>query len=347
MAIKRVTMQDIADACALSRNTVSKAFNGRGSVPAATRALIMQKAAELGYGVPVERDAAEPVRSKENSIALLTHHMPMDYHFGTYFVTTFTDQICRAGYTLKMFEISAEELSARRLPPHFAPEQIAGIVGIELFDEDYLRMICTLGLPTIIIDSPAHAGSSLMGCDFVSMENYASIVAIMEGLTAMGAKRFGFVGDHTHCGSFNERWAGFRSGLDRSGLPFDEKLCILAPDASPYHDPEWLLARLDEMPALPDAFVCANDYLAIHVMGALKRKGLAIPGDIMITGFDGTSQSALVDPALTTVQIPSVEIGRMSANTLLGRIRNPSLPYTWTRIRTTPIWRSSTRQAGG
>ena len=101
---------------------------------------------------------------------------------------------------------------------------------------------------------------------------------------------------------------------------------------------------MNHMPALPDAFVCANDYLAVHLMSAIKKKGLSIPDDIMVTGFDGTSQSALVEPALTTVQIPSIEIGRMSADILLARIRNPELPFSYTHIRTTPVWRKSTRE---
>ena len=343
MANKRVTMQDIADACGLSRNTVSKVFNGRGAVPRATRALILQKAGELGYGLPAEEKApASPHAS--GSIALLTNNMPVDYHFGTYFITTFTDQICRAGYTLKMFEISAGEMQKKQLPPHFVPELMAGIVAIELFDADYLNMICGLGLPTVVIDSPARSLIHLYPCDFVSMENVASVSLVMKRLIALGARRIGFVGDKEHCGSFYERWFGYRLGLEQAGLKPDERICILAPDASPYNNPDWLIGQMNRMPALPDAFVCANDYLAIHLMTALKKKGLSIPGDIMVTGFDGTSQSTLVEPTLTTVQIPSVEIGRMSADILLSRIRNPKLPFSWTQIRTNPVWRKSTRE---
>ena len=343
MANKRITMQDIADACGLSRNTVSKVFNRRGAVPSATQALILQKANELGYGLPAEEKQA-PSRQSAGSIALLTSNMPMDYHFGTYFVTTFTDQICRAGYTLRMFEISAEELKNKQLPPHFSPEQMAGIVAIELFDTEYLNMICALNLPTIMIDSPAHAIIRQYPCDFVSMENVASISAVTKHLIALGAHRIGFVGDRMHCGSFYERWFGFRMGMEQAKLPVDERLCILAPDESPYNNPDWLIDQLNGMPTLPDAFICANDYLAIHLMSAIKKKGLSIPNDIMVTGFDGTSQSALVDPALTTVQIPSIEIGRMSADILLSRIRSPELPYSWTHVRTNPVWRKSTRQ---
>ena len=174
------------------------------------------------------------------------------------------------------------------------------------------------------------------------MENVASIIEVTKHLIALGARRIGFVGDRMHCGSFYERWFGFRLGMEQAGLPLDEQLCILAPDSSPYSDPGWLIDQMDRMPCLPDAFVCANDFLAIHLMNAIRKKGLSIPGDIMVTGFDGTSQSALVDPPLTTVQIPSVEIGRISADILLARIRSPELPCSWTRVRTNPVWREST-----
>jgi LacI family transcriptional regulator len=185
--------------------------------------------------------------------------------------------------------------------------------------------------------------SSLMECDYVTMENVAGILVLVQRLAASGAKKIGFVGDNYHCGSFGERWAGFTLGLKTFGLQLDEDLCICQPDNSPYNDPDWLISIIQKMPTLPDAFVCANDYLAIHLMSALKKMGLSIPKDIMVTGFDGTSQSALVEPPLTTVAIPGVEIGRIAAGILLNRIVNPDFPFTWTRVKTTPVWRGSIR----
>ena len=78
-------------------------------------------------------------------------------------------------------------------------------------------------------------------------------------------------------------------------------------------------------------------------MQALKKKGLSIPGDIMVAGFDGTAQSAFTDPPLTTVKIQGTEIGRLAAGLLLNRIRIPSFPYSWIHVKSTPIWRESTR----
>ena len=341
MPSRRVTMQDIANACGLSRNTVSKVFNGRGSVPQDTRSLVLQKAKELGYGSPAS-DVSAPSRPSGN-IALLTRYLPSQLHFGTLFLSSFSDLISREGYTLKIYEISPAELAAKQLPPHFVPVQIAGIVGIELFDQDYIDMVSRLNIPMVLTDTPPDAITSLMDCDCVTMENTAAVMAVVRHLAAAGARQFGFIGDYNHCGSFRERWYGFNQGLVENGLRLDERFCICESDDFPYDDSSWLISRLDRMPSLPDAFVCANDYLAIPLMLALKKKGLSIPRDIMVTGFDGMVQSAFTDPPLTTVKINGSEIGRLAAKLLLNRIRIPSFPYSWTRVKSTPVWRESTR----
>ena len=97
------------------------------------------------------------------------------------------------------------------------------------------------------------------------------------------------------------------------------------------------------MPAMPDGFACANDYLAIHLMSALKKLGLSIPGDVMVTGFDGSLEAGMVTPTLSTARISSHEIGRLAASLLSGRIRSPEEPFRWTYVKTTPIWGESVR----
>ena len=341
MPLKRVTMQDIADACGLSRNTVSKIFNGRGSVPEATRRMVLSKAQELGYAQLPEESIAQETSNR--NIALLTQPKLLGHGFGSYFLTSFTDQISRSGYTMKMYEISAEEIEARRLPPHLVLEDTAGFLGIELFDRAYLEMICSLQLPTVFVDGYAHASQSLMHCDFVSMENCASEQVLVEGMLRAGAKRIGFVGDIEHCNSFYERWCGYCAAMDHADLPIDHGLCILEKDSELYGDTEWLIKRLDAMPVLPDAFACANDYLAIHLMAALKKKGLNIPTDVMVTGFDGSNEASIIEPTLTTAQIPSAEIGRLAASLLISRIQSSSGSYYWTYVKTTPLQGESTR----
>ncbi|MBR3560078.1 MAG: LacI family DNA-binding transcriptional regulator [Oscillospiraceae bacterium] len=345
MPSKKVTMQDIADACGLSRNTVSKVFNGRGAVPPATQQRILQKAEELGYrqaykSVPKQMTSTD----YSKSIALLTQRMPENYHFGTIFLPYFTQTLSRFGYTLMMYEISGEETERRVLPAHLNLAQTAGILCMELFDRQYQDMICSLGIPALFMDMFANAGTVPPKCDVLYMENVASTVSLTKHVIAQGARRLGFVGDINHCNSFYERWMGFRAALEESGLALERSLCILADDREPYHDPEWLGSKLREMPVMPDAFVCANDFLAIHMLAALKRLSLSVPNDVMLTGFDGLPQSGMTDPAITTAEIPSIDIARLAADILAGRIQNPERPCRITYVQTTPVWRASTHR---
>lgn len=343
MAYKRVTMQDIADACNLSRNTVSKIFNDRGSVPETTRQMVLQKARELGYIQTVEESPASQTAQRKN-IALLTRRLPTeDYHFGTFFIPVFTERLSRAGYTLMMSEIDPQEMRDRRLPAPVVIERTAGILTIEMFDQGYLDMLCSLGLPCISMDASVKACFSPMLCDYLFMESSSSAAMLTSHVIASGARRLGFVGDPQHCNSFRQRWLGFCEALSNAGLTLDKKLCLIEEDSPFYSDEDWLFEWFQGMEVKPDALICANDFLALHMIAVLKRSGLEIPADIMVTGFDGTPQSVVVEPSLTTVQIPNGDIGRMAADMLLERIKNPDLPFRSTYVKTTPVWRSSTK----
>lgn len=341
MAYKRITMQDVAAACNLSRNTVSKIFNDRGAVPEATRQMVLQKAQELGYYQTVEEGPPRPA-AQAKSIALLTRKAPSDAHFGTFFLPAFTEHLSRAGYTLTMSEITPQEMRERRLPGHIVLEQTAGILTIEMFDQGYLDMLCSLGLPCISVDASVKANLHPMRCDFIAMENISSSAALTSHVIAAGARRPGFVGDPLHCNSFRQRWMGFCDALDEAGLVLDKGLCIIDEDSPLYSDEDWLAKWFQGLEVKPDALICANDFLALHMMAAMKRLGLDIPADIMVAGFDGTPQSAVVEPSLTTVEIPNGDIGRMAADKLLERIKNPALPFCSTYVKTTPVWRNST-----
>ena len=251
MTLKRVTIQDIADACGLSRNTVSKIFNNRGAVPEATRKTVIQTAQELGYYQLPEETGYAPEISQNKNIALLTQHKLLSHNFGAFFITSFTDLVCRAGYTLKIFEISPQEIEDKKLPPHLSLKETAGFLCIELFSKPYQEMLCSLGIPCAFVDGYARTSKALMECDFISMENYAATLCLVERLIAAGAKRIGFVGDKEHCNSFYERWTAYSAALADAELTLDRSLCILEEDSENYGDVDWLLSRLTAMPTVP------------------------------------------------------------------------------------------------
>lgn len=340
MAVKRITMQDVADACGLSRNTISKIFNGRGSVSESTRRAVVETAKKIGY-VNFPENTAAP---EEKNIAILSGSKLRRHHFGAYFVTSFTDQVCRSGYNIKMYEITDAEIKERKLPPHLQLDDTAGILCIELFDQAYQQMIAALGLPCLFVDGYARENKTILNCDFVTMENYAATQFLVNHLIDKGARCLGFVGDKEHCNSFYERWSGFGAALSDADLPVDRHFCILEPDGEIYADADRLAEKLNAMPRIPDALVCANDFIAIHVSAALKKLGKKIPDDVMVTGFDGSPEAMVVEPSLTTVSIDNNGIGRLAAVQLISRIRNPGCPPVWTAVTSTPILGGSTKK---
>ncbi len=341
MTLRRITVQELADACGLSRNTVSKVLNGRGSVPEATRQAVLNKAREIGFlqpaAIPTLKNAPErPV------IAMLTSNMPEDSHFGTLFIPAFTGFVSRAGYTLVMYELTEEELREKKLPGSVSLDKTAAFLAIELFNEEYLEMLGAIGLPMLLVDGCGGANSRLMKSDRIMMENSASAAILTKHLIDRGAKRFGFVGDSGHCCSFQERYEAFEYTLWHDGIRLDPAMSICETDDAAYHDAGWVRSRLEAMPELPDAFFCANDYLAIQVMTALKQMGVAIPQRVMVAGFDGTPQSGVVEPALTTALIPVTKMSRVAATMLMSRIQNPDREFCCTYVKTTPVFRAST-----
>ncbi|EKQ57412.1 MULTISPECIES: LacI family DNA-binding transcriptional regulator [unclassified Clostridium] len=345
MPNKKITVQDIADELGISRNTVSKALNNTGTLAEATKSKIIQKAIEMGYKQFAYVNNASSISSNvsvNKEIALLTHSMPNNSHFGSHLLSGFEEKISTLGYRLSMYVVRDNELNSSSLPLNLNPELVDGIICIEMFDKNYCELICELGIPTLFIDSPCTHDSKPVNADILLMENYHSIYNIVKTLINNNKTTIGFVGDIYHCESFYERWKGYCSALLDLKIPFDITNSILENDKEPYVDPEWLGNKIMEIPVLPQVLICANDFIAINVIRALKHKNLSVPNDILICGFDDSMESKIIEPRLTTVRIPSYEMGDIAANLLLSRIDNPSIPFRTMHVRTSVKFREST-----
>ncbi|MGM0881371.1 MAG: LacI family DNA-binding transcriptional regulator [Bacillota bacterium] len=341
MAKEKVTIQNIADALGISRNTVSKALNGNKAIPVKTRNKVLKKAVELKYKQFAYVDSENIMAKNPGNIALLTCNMPHGPHFGSMLLSGLAKKISSEGYNLSIHIIREAEIEARVLPNNFETAKVDGIICIEMFDKAYSELVCDLGIPAIFIDSAADIFYSGLSADLILMENERSIYSITMRLIENGHTAIGFIGDYNHCKSFNERWAGFNRALLESGLPLDLSRCIVDKDRY-FFEPGWMDKQLDLMTQRPTAFICANDFIAVMVMQTIKNKGISVPDDIAVVGFDDAHESRVVDPLLTTVRIFNNDMGIIAAEMLLARVKNPALPYQITYVRTEPLFRDST-----
>ena len=133
-----------------------------------------------------------------------------------------------------------------------------------------------------------------------------------------------------------------REALFWNGLSYDEKYSILKDDSLPYSDVSKLKPLLKKMSPLPDCFVCANDYIAIGLILALKQLKVKIPQDVCVLGFDNVAEAKMNIPSISSIQFDKVHLGAQAAEILLSRMKYPN---TKNRILTTTskyIFRDST-----
>ncbi len=345
MAKEKVTIQDIADALGISRNTASKALNDSGGIPEETRTRVIKKAIELKYKQFAYMETDGLLTKKTGNIALLTTNMPNTSHFGSQVISGLERRISTEGYNLSIHIVREDERGERALPVNFDASAVDGIVCIELFDPEYSRLLTELGIPVIFIDCAADAVYPDFGADVLLMENEHSTYKLTRDLIASGLTEIGFAGDFNHCKSFRERWIGYGRALADAGLDIPKEQSILDDDRFFLFETDWMERKLEEIGDLPQAFVCANDFIAVRLMKALKNRGLSVPGDVKVCGFDDSSESRIVEPHLTTVHIYSSDMGVKAGEMLLSRIKNPTQPHQVAHVYTRPIERESTAQA--
>jgi len=344
---KKVTIQDIADALGISRNTVSKAINDGSGLADATRARILQKAAEMGYKqfsyMNAVRDLsthAFPGRSGAQEIALLTTTFLDHDHFASLMLDSFQQEISDLGYTMNTHRIREEHLKTRSLPATFHREHVAAILCIELFDRTYADMICSLGLPVLFVDGPADLGGPALQADRLYMDNTTEIARFVREMLRRGKRRIGFVGDHGHCQSFFERYAAFRCTMLLSGVPVDGSFCVRC------NERDGIREHVRSMDRLPDGFLCVNDFVAMDVLDVLREMGRSVPEDVFLCGFDDSPGSRRLTPPLTTVHIHTQIMAFSAVHLLISRIREPNLDLRVIHTQTDLILRGSTEGTG-
>ena len=336
---KSVTIQDIANTLGMSRNTVSKALNGQ-HVPVKTRNAVISAAIEMGYkGYKLVATSESALGSKR--FVILSTRLLMNITFFISVLRGIEESLAEYDIDLVQFSITSPA-SFSKFKRYLADAKVDGIICMEFFEPAYIAELLEQGIPLVFFDFPLYNSTLRGGFDVVLPESQESVKNLcMQLIQEKNCKTFGFVGDYRHCRSFYERFVGMKEALFLSGLPVDLQYSILADDSLPY-TPEKLAEALDQLPALPDCFIAANDSLAINLIAALKTKKISIPKDVKVVGFDNNPKAKNITPLLTSFHVDKISLGRKLPMLLLERIANPTQVTQIIHITSKAILRDST-----
>jgi LacI family repressor for deo operon, udp, cdd, tsx, nupC, and nupG len=320
MATARPTITDVARVAGVSKGAVSFALNGRPGVAADTRERILGVARDLGW-TPSLRGRALSV-SRALAVGLVIARPPetlgSDPFFAS-FITGIETVLSERGYALMLQMVGderSENESYRRLA---ASGRVDGVFLTDMQVDDLRpKLLHDLDLPTVVIGRADENGR----WPAVGVDDRPGIVAAVEHLVALGHQHIGHVAGPTgfvHSLSRRTAWA---SAVTDAGLAPGP--CVTA-DFSAKEGADATSALLD-LHEPPTAIVYASDLMAIAGMSTAIGRGVGVPSQLSVVGYDDTPLAAYLQPALTTVRTDVVGWGRVAAIRLLALIDREAGP---------------------
>jgi DNA-binding LacI/PurR family transcriptional regulator len=339
---RRVTIADVAEAAGVSKTAVSFAFNNPGRLNVATASRIMEIADSLGYRPdPVARMLTQ---RRTGTIGLLTPQALASI-FSNPFFGMFSAGVAavaeEGGYGLHFISPLHGSLSRA-----IARATVDGVVAIGLAaDHPEIAEIRRAGIPMTTVDSdPFDRIAS------VDVDDEGGAKAAAEHLIALGHREILVIGieraEHAPSGAEDvvaRRLRGYRLALEAIGVTIDDGDVIVS--QATYAGGLGAIERAWAAGRRPTAILAMSDAIAIGAIRGLRDRGLSIPGDVSVVGFDDIELAENTDPPLTTVHQPIRGKGEEAARLLLSLIEGRGEPPGHRRLATRFIVRASTGPA--
>jgi LacI family transcriptional regulator, repressor for deo operon, udp, cdd, tsx, nupC, and nupG len=307
----RPTITDVARAAGVSKGAVSFAFNGRDGLSANTRARILATARDLGW-TPSSRARALSV-SRALAMGLVIARPPETLRadpFFPSFIAGVESELSDHGYALLLQVVpqhEGEQQSYRRLSDE---GRVDGVFITDLYvDDQRPALLAELGLPAVIVGPALHEAY----WPAVGVDDGPGIAAAVEHLLGHGHTRVAHVSGPPEMVHGRSRRAAWAATLQAAGLP--EGPC-LETDFSAEAGAAATRQLLD-LTDPPTAIVYANDLMAIAGLAVAAARGIDVPGQLSITGYEDTELAAHVQPSLTSVSSDVIGWGRAAAKRLL------------------------------
>ena len=301
-------MEDVAQRANVSRALVSLVMNDSPQVSDEKRRSVLLAAEELGYRPNLM--ARQLAQKRTHTIGVLVNDLRNPF-FGEV-VDGIEAAAAEHGFQILILNGRRDperELAAVETFLQFRVEGLV-LVGPRISDGDLAR----IGASTACV--VVASGASHPGVDTVVTDGHRGAELAVQHLTGLGHRRIAHI-DGAANASAEERRGGYRAGMRAAGLGH---LIDVRPGGDDEADALDVIDALLAEPEPPTAIFAFNDLLAAGALDRLDDAGVAVPGDVSLVGFDNTFISALRHLSLTTVDQPTLSMGRLSVTTLLHRL---------------------------
>lgn len=307
------TMKDIAKKAGVSLGTVSNVLNHLSSVKPQNYEKVMAAVRDLDYTTNM---TARALRTKQSgNIGLIIPSITNPYY--PELARGVEDAASDAGLTVFLCNDDREEKKERGYIDALLTKMVDGIILVKptltTKEANAIRKQCGL----VLVDRSVHMRNT-KGHGVIDVDDWDGVEKAMRLLHQNGHTKIGFINGLMETVSSRNRFNAYKRYLRQHRLPFLAKYVV--PGNWTYDSGYEAARTLMALPHPPTAIVCANDIMAFGAMKAFQDKGLRIPEDVSVVGFDNIALSNVWSPALTTLNQPKYDIGRKSVSMLLEQI---------------------------
>jgi LacI family transcriptional regulator/LacI family repressor for deo operon, udp, cdd, tsx, nupC, and nupG len=338
-----VSIADIARLAGVSHSTVSRALRESPLISGATRERIQRLAQEMGY---TPNAIAQSLQTRHTStIGLVVTSIADPFLID---VVKGVEEVAREA-TFSVFLSTSHNNPEQEMAviETFRHRRVDGIlVASSRLTSAYKERLASLQMPTVLINSQAESQDGVL--HWVAVDDYAGAKLAVAHLLELRHRAIGYLGVGSRPRSCRQRLEGYRSALSEAGIEARAEWIVTVPceEASPEED---IAAGQSALPRLLEAGVtavfCANDMIAVGVLMAARARGLILPEQLSVVGFDDVPAASYVLPPLTTINQPKVELGRLATQLMLDLLQDqPGRNHT---LQPTLVHRGSTTRFTG
>ncbi len=311
-----VTIKDISKKCGVSPATVSKALNGYDDISPETVELVMRTAKELEYTPNAAARLLKTNRSHNIGVLFIDDSMSgLTHEYFSHILNSVKEEAEENGYDITFISNNLGKERTTFLQ-HCRYRNCDGVViaNVDFQNAEVIELVNS-EYPVVTIDYSYDKASS------VNSDNQDGAYALASYMADSGHKKIALIhGERTLV--TQKRISGYKIALEERGIEVLPEYIIEAT----YHDVESVrkaTAAMLDLPDPPTAIMFPDDYASMGGRTEIIERGLSIPGDISVCGYDGVNLAKILDPKLTTWEQDTDMLGRTAVKKLIDRIENP------------------------
>ena len=313
-----VTIKDVARCCGLSISTVSKVFNGYLDISEATRRQVMEAAREIGYKPNALARALKTNRSYNLGVLFVDDSISGLMHpFFAAVLNAFKAESERQGYDITFINHNIGTMEMTYLE-HCRYRNVDGVclACVDFYSDEVAELVQS-GIPCVTIDHMFDRHPSIIS------DNLNGIHMLVDRAASLGHRRVAYIHGQRNSLVTENRIRGFRRAMEYHGLPVPEGYVR----QGRYDDGENVRAHvraLLDMDERPTCILLPDDAAYYGALEAVRERGLRVPQDVSLAGYDGVRSVQVVHPRLTTIRQDSDAMGRQAAQRLIEYIVHPA-----------------------